>query len=301
MPWRVSARGEAGRVEVLYQGGRGRGIPVGSGGADMVSGVVERPLHAQLEGARVYDLEQPRYQGAPTFPAHEPGFVLALHRRHEPGGPEPRTSASALLVMAEHSGTHIDALCHQAERMELYGGIRVDPAVQTSRGFTRLGADGIPPLLARGVLVDLPAAGEVPRLVEAEHLRAAAEAQGAEIRPGDVVLVRTGNGARWEDRARYEAGPGMAPSASRWLAGRRPLAVGADNLAWDLPGHHDPELGCTLPGHVILLVRAGIYILENLLLEELAAAGAREFAFVCLPLKMRGATGSPVRPIAIVL
>jgi kynurenine formamidase len=55
----------------------------------------------------------------------------------------------------------------------------------------------------------------------------------------------------------------------------------------------------TLPGHVLLLVRAGIPIIENLNLEELAAAGVHEFGFVCLPLKMRGATGSPVRPIAI--
>ena len=55
----------------------------------------------------------------------------------------------------------------------------------------------------------------------------------------------------------------------------------------------------TLPGHILLLVRAGIPIIENLNLEELASAGVHEFAFVCLPLKMRGATGSPVRPIAI--
>jgi kynurenine formamidase len=261
--------------------------------------LAERPLHALLAEARVYDLEQPRFQGAPTFPAHEPGFVLALHRRHEPGGGEPRTSASALLTMAEHSGTHIDAFCHQAVHMRMHGGVAVDPAVQTSRGFTRLGADEIPPLCARGVLLDLPALGAVPHHVPAEHLARAAAAHG-EPRPGDVVLVRTGNGAHWEDRARYEGGPGIAPSASRWLAERQPLAVGADNLAWDLPDCHDPELGCTLPGHVILLVRAGVYILENLNLESLARDGVHEFAFICLPLKMRGATGSPVRPVAMV-
>lgn len=260
---------------------------------------MDRPLHALLSGARVYDLEQPRYQGAPTFPSHEPGFVLALHRRHEPGGPEPRTSASALLTMAEHSGTHIDALCHQAEDMTMHGGVRVDPAVQTSRGFTRLGADEIPPVLARGVLLDLPAHGPVPAAVGDEDLARCAEAQGTGIQPGDVVLVRTGNGAAWDDRVRYEAGPGMASSASRWLAERGPVAVGADNIAWDVPGRRDPDLGCTLPGHLILIVRRGVHIIENLMLERLAADGVREFSFVCLPLKMRGATGSPVRPIAI--
>jgi kynurenine formamidase len=81
---------------------------------------------------------------------------------------------------------------------------------------------------------------------------------------------------------------------------RKVKAVGADNMAWDVVGPKDPELGVTLPGHILLLVRAGIPIIENLNLEGLAAAKVYEFAFVCLPLKMRGATGSPVRPIAIV-
>jgi kynurenine formamidase len=75
--------------------------------------------------------------------------------------------------------------------------------------------------------------------------------------------------------------------------------VGADNLAWDVPGVRDPELG-TLPGHVVLIVRAGIHILESLDLEALAADGVGEFAFVCAPLKLRGGTGSPVRPLAFV-
>src|SRR5215210_4384893 len=101
-------------------------------------------LLAALRSARVYDLEQPRYAGAPTFPAHEPGLLLHLHRRHEPGLGEARTSASALLVMTEHSGTHIDALGHQAEDLQLHGGIGVDATVQTSAGFTRLGVEEIP-------------------------------------------------------------------------------------------------------------------------------------------------------------
>jgi kynurenine formamidase len=252
-----------------------------------------------LRAARAYDLEQPRYAGAPVFPSHEPGVLLHLHRRHEPGLGEARTSASALLVMAEHSGTHIDALCHQAENLRLHGGIEVDAGVQTPYGFTALGAETIPPLLARGVLIDV--AGEAPpapgHVVGVEELRAAA--RDVELRPGDVVLVRLGSGAWWEDRPAYEAAGGLGADASAWLVERRPLAVGADNLAWDVPGRDDPEIG-SLPGHVLLLVRAGIYIIESVYLEELASDGVREFAFVCLPLKLRGGTGSPVRPIALV-
>ena len=92
----------------------------------------------------------------------------------------------------------------------------------------------------------------------------------------------------------------MAASASYWLAERRVFAVGADNMAWDVPGVPDPELGCLMPGHLILLARRRISIIENLALEELAAAGAYRFDFVCAPLKFVGATGSPVRPVAVV-
>jgi kynurenine formamidase len=251
-------------------------------------------LSDALAGAQHYDLEQPRYAGAPVWPAHEPGVLLKLHRRHEAGLGEARTSASALLVMAEHSGTHIDALCHQAENLELHGGVRVDAQVQTPEGFTQLGIDTVPPLFARGVLLDCADAGHA---IGAEDLERAAE--GLEIGAGDVILIRTGAGALWHDPEAFLAAGGIDASGSRWCAERRPLAVGADNMAWDVPGEDDPELG-SLPGHLILLVREGIYIIEALNLEALARDGVREFAFACLPLKLRGGTGSPVRPIALV-
>ena len=151
-------------------------------------------LAGALARAKLYDLEHPRYAGAPVWPAHEPGVLLKLHRRHEPGLGEARTSASALLVMAEHSGTHIDAFCHQAENLCMHGGVEVNAQVQTPEGFTELGTDTIPPLFARGVLLDCADAGHA---VGADDLERAAE--GLEIRPGDVILVRTGTGALWED------------------------------------------------------------------------------------------------------
>jgi kynurenine formamidase len=257
-------------------------------------------LARALGAARAYDLEQPRYAGAPVFPAHEPGVLINLHRRHERDAPEARTSASALLVMAEHSGTHVDALCHQAYGGRLHGGVSVDARVQTSAGFTTLGIDTVRPLVARGVLLDVAGALGRERLepghaVSADELELAA--RGLEIAPGDVVLVRLGSGALWADRPAYEAAGGIAADGGRWLAERRPLAVGADNLAFDVPDVRDPELG-SLPCHTILIVQAGIHIVESLFLEELAADGVREFAFVCLPLKLRGGTGSPVRPVA---
>ena len=254
-----------------------------------------------IRSARVYDLEQPRYPGAPVFPSHEPGGNLFLHRRHEATAPERRTGASGVLVITEHSGTHIDALCHQAWDMEMHGGVRVDAAVQTPGGFTALGMETVAPIVRRGVLLDAARHAGMERLPAGsavEDLAAVAEAQGVEVREGDAVLVRTGSGAVWADRAAYEAGAGVGVAASRWLAERRPFLVGADNLAWDLPDRPDPELG-SVPGHVVLIVRAGIHIIESLFLEDLARDERWEFAFVCLPLKVRGGTGSPVRPIAL--
>jgi kynurenine formamidase len=256
---------------------------------------------------RVFDLEQPRTVDMPVHESHRPGYFYALHRRHEDGyRPEEgssRSGASGLIVCKEHSGTHIDALSHQADGLMLYGGVPVAGA-QTPSGFTRHGVEEIPPIVAPGVLLDVPGSLGVDELepgraVTAAELEACRAEQGISIEPGEVVLVRTGNGRHWNDRERYLAGPGMDSSASRWLAEQGVLAAGADNMAWDVIGLVDPELGA-LPGHLLLLARSGIYIIENLQLEELAAARAHRFSFICTPLKFVGATGSPVRPIALV-
>lgn len=260
-------------------------------------------LVALLRASRVFDLEHPRLPGDPVHPPHRPGTLFTLHRRHEPGGEEARTSASGMIFTAEHAGTHIDAFVHQAMHLTLYGGVHISPTVQTPTGFTQLGIDTVPPILARGVLLDLAAlhGGPLPErtLVSAADLKGARDAQGTEINEGDVVLVRTGTDTRWGNPDRYLDGPGMSGEASEWLADYHVLAVGADNVAWDLPGHVDDHLKVSLPGHAILLVQRGIYIIENLNLVDLSAARCYEFAFVCLPLKFQGGTASPVRPIAL--
>lgn len=253
----------------------------------------------------VYDLEQPRYFGAPIFPSHAPGYVYTLHRHHETGTQDIRTSASGSYYASEHSGTHIDALCHQAEELHLYGGREVNSRLQTSTGFMELGVETIEPIVTRGVLLDVARTRSIERIVAGqpithEDLEVAAQQQKVTIQPGDVVLVRTGNGAIWHDAAEYLRAGGMTGSAASWLADKHVKAVGADNVAWDEVGVVDPDVHVTLPGHLVLLVRNGIYIIENLFLEEIARDQKYEFEFVCLPLKMRGATGSPVRPIAIV-
>jgi len=255
--------------------------------------------------ARVYDLEQPRYAKAPIHPAHAPGYVYTLYRRHEEGLGEARTSASGFVYASEHSGTHIDALSHQAEDLYLHGKKKVTAQLQTATGFTELGVETITPMLSRGVLLDVARYRgvdwiEADKPITRQDLEGTCEQQKVTLRQGDVVLVRTGNGVRWQYPGGYLAGGGTSGDASQWLADLHVKAVGADNMAWDTLGVVDPDLHVSLPGHLILLVRHGIYIIENLFLEDLARDQIHEFLFVCLPLKMRGATGSPVRPIAVV-
>ncbi len=204
----------------------------------------------------------------------------------------------------EHTGTHIDAPCHQAWHGKLFGGVDAVAAV-SSRGFTQLGAETLPPLVVPAVLFDIPALRGVAvlppgDLVTAADLEAWCDREGIALEPGMALLVRTGNGRFWAQPERYLDAPGIGPDASRWLAAHQPSVVGCDTMTWDLPGLVDEELGCDLPGHVIFLVQHGIPIIENLQLEELGAHGVRRCTLVCTPLQLTGATGSPVRPLALV-
>ena len=115
-----------------------------------------------------------------------------------------------------------------------------------------------------------------------------------------MLLVRTGYGTSWNDETAYLNAAGVSKSGNIWAADQKVAAVGADNMAWDCMTDRDPETHMALFGHAHLLVTHGIHIIENLNLEELAAARQHTFGFVGIPLKFRGATGSPIRPLALV-
>ncbi|HZZ81453.1 MAG TPA: cyclase family protein [Gemmataceae bacterium] len=265
-------------------------------------------LAAQLQKARVIDLEQPRFHGMPIHPSHKPGYFYALHRRHrdtyQPEVHGPRSGASGVLTMMEHSGTHIDALCHQACGLKVFGNLESD-TIETPYGFKQLGIEHVPPLLTRGVLLDIATWKGVATLprnasIGANDLIACAGAQKVSVQKGDVLLVRTGYDTLWQDEAVYLQAAGVGKSGTLWAAEQGVVAVGADNMAWDAPLDVDPETGATLFGHIHLLTQKGIYIIENLDLRELAKLKQYEFAFVGIPLKFQGATGSPIRPLALI-
>jgi len=263
-------------------------------------------LAALAAGVRVYDLGRPLEAGIPCSPSH-PGFRLALQRRHgDRVRADGSSSANELFVSGGHVGTHVDALAHVSLHDRLHGGASASEAQRGGR-FSTHGIETMAPVVCRGVLLDVAAAKGVGCLepgygVTAADLEQTAAKAGVEVREGDAVLVRTGWGRHWDDPERYlgeELGvPGPDVSAGRWLAERRIRLTGAESVAYEqIPvgmGH------AQLPVHVLLLVEHGVHIVELLDLDRLAADGVVEFGFVLAPLKLVGATGSPVRPLAVV-
>jgi kynurenine formamidase len=187
-------------------------------------------------------------------------------------------------------GTHIDALCHFSCNGFVYGGIR--PEQDYSAGLNCHTADTIDPIVRRGVMLDL---GVLDQDAEVTPADLDGASKGVGIREGDVVLLRTGWAQRFANAASYINGvrsPGPGIDGARWLSERKIFAAGSDTVPFEKVPSSD------MPVHVHLLVNSGLHIIEVLNLEELARDGVREFLFVAAPLKLRGATGAPVRPLA---
>lgn len=261
-------------------------------------------LSALAAGVRIVDLAQPLAPDIPVSPNH-PGFRMALIRRHgDMVRPDGVSAANELIVTGGHVGTHVDALAHVSHEGRLYGGADAAAAQRGGR-FDELGIHRMPPLVCRGVLLDVAAAKGVDVLpggypITDEDLAEAAERASITIGRGDVVLVRTGWARHWRDPETYlghhSGVPGVTEAGARWLSALGIVATGADTTAYE---HIPPGAGHrVLPVHRVLLVEHGIHIIEHLNLEE--ARGLTEFMFVLAPLKIVGATGSPVRPLAVV-
>jgi kynurenine formamidase len=266
-------------------------------GAELVS------LLRSVRDGRVWELSHELFEGMPSHPRHAP-FRLELVQAHgdkyRDGG---YSAANELITMSGHHGTHIDALGHVSVYGTLFGGVPVGTAQPDRRGLRARDVAELPPFIARGVLLDVPASQgrrmlEAGEEVTAVGLAAAASYAGTTLRPGDAALIRTGWGALWPRPGFYPADgaqPGPSEEAAQWLAGQGIALAGSDTMVFErvVPGQN------AMPGHVLMLREHGIPIVEKLYLEEVAGAGVRECVLVLLPLRLRGGTGSPVRVIAI--
>jgi kynurenine formamidase len=268
---------------------------------------------------RMISLAAVRYPGMPLFPGHPPFQVLNYRTPRgirvtgaKPWGPinDAGLGYMAEYVMAtSHSGAHMDALAHMTveDDMHWYGGGNADEHL-TDFGPTYLDASAMPPFFTRGVLLDAAGQRDVACLpkgspIDAAELEAISAAEGVEVRRGDVVVIRTGYMGLWPDAEAMAAHktPGPDISAARWLLDRGVVATGTDTETYEVQPAPDPgPTGNPQPVHTLLLIQSAVYLMESLDLEALARERAYEFLFVALPLKIRGATGSMVDPVAIV-
>ena len=287
----------------------------GAASTGPVTGDLLAALALPCEG-RVFDLDSRHWRGMPVHPVH-PGFEVLTYRtprgeRNEgdlpllAGTTDKFGFISELISGTAHTGTHMDARCHitRGDRSEWYGGHSADEHLGDF-GALRDDASDLPALVVRGVLLDVCAlrgADQLPAAygVGAEDLELASKRQDVSIGPGDAILVRTGAMRAWPDMEQVDRsdGAGISLDGAEWLARHRPSALGADTGTFEVqPSGIE---GRPQPVHVHLLAERGIPLLEWVYLEELAASRHHEFLFLCLPLRIRGATASMVRPVAVV-
>lgn len=267
---------------------------------------------ASIRQGRIYDISHDVYMGAPYMPPNQTPFLIStfsswrdsIRRRRKMGATNDAGTNLERIEMTAHVGTHIDALGHFSKGEMLYNNTPAADVV-TDWGLARLGIEHVPPMITRAVLFDVAAATggahmQPGQTVTADHLKRAADAGGFAVQPGDVALIRTGWGRYYEaDNARYLQGePGIDVPAAKWLIDQGIVAIAADNMAVEvLP---NPDKGLMMPVHAYALAECGVYLVENLALEELAADRVHTGCLILLTTKIRGATGAPVRPIVMI-
>jgi kynurenine formamidase len=204
-------------------------------------------------------------------------------------------------------GTQFDGLGHVGAHINgedyFYNGNKLSEFGDTY-GLKKLGVENAGVFFTRGILLDVCALRGKDRLpagyvISPDELALCLKTTNLEIQEGDVVLIRTGHGKLWmKDNTTYGAGePGIGLAAAKFLTDKKVALIGADTWAIEAVPHERADLA--FPVHQWDLTKNGVYHLENLDLEELAASGVREFCFVFSPLRLKGATGSPGNPVAI--
>jgi kynurenine formamidase len=241
-----------------------------------------------LLGSRVYDLGRELHDGIPVFPGRYFRQTLVPNPGERLGANEVDW-AIELVTATMQVGTHLDALCHLRRGDTGHDGWSLQHDT-VPEGATRLGIETAPQFVTRGWLVDASDAGHVIGLDALD---------GIDPAPGDAVLFHTGHGRHWGDPATYLAGePGPGLAVAGWLAERGVALTGCDTWSYGpVPAEH-PDRPFEVPQR--LNVDHGIYVVENLDLDELARDAVREFVLVLTFPKLRGATAAWCTPIALV-
>lgn len=270
----------------------------------------------RVDTSRVYDLSIDYFVGMPSFQAAgDPSYQIFMS--HTPDGTivdnlngigesvnRHVCYSGDVVFMYTHTGTHIDALNHFGVDGKIYNGFTAKDHLG-SRNWTKGGVDVIPPIIARTVLLDVAKLKGVSCLddsyaITIEDIEAELRRTGLTINKGDAVFIRTGRMAFWPDGSKTLGDPpGLSLDAARWLTNQGISVIGADQECVEVgPSQHEDNW---LPGHCHFLVEAGVPMIELLNLEELSADEVNEFCVIAAPIRLRGATGAPIRPLALKL
>ena len=268
-----------------------------------------------VKTGRIYEIGQVYEKGMPMFGQRTFALLSPASPTYPPSGTN-QMVANDEFVCAEigQVGTQFDGPGHIGMRMAMadgsvedvyYNGFTGDE-MYSPYGLRALGVENVKPIVTRGVLIDVAGYKGLPNLparyeVTLADVRGALGRQGLsenDLRPGDALLFRYGWARLWKEPARYNVDPpGIGLEVARWVVSRKASMVGSDQSGTEVAPNPDP--GLSGPVHQELITKNGIFNIENLSLEELAREQAWEFLFIFTPIRYKGATGSPGRPIAI--
>jgi kynurenine formamidase len=250
---------------------------------------------AEVREGRMYDLGHVLDEHVPVFPGRyfKQTLVTTAHHANPAGGVgENQVNWITELVSGTMQlGTHLDALSHLQMADRGYGGLTVSELAGTA-GVRHLGVETVPQIVTTGWLVDVPG-------LEPGGVITPADCGDIDPSPGDAVVFHTGWGRHWDQPDTYVSGePGPGCELAQWLADRRVALTGCDTWSYGPVPPEDPERPFRVPQ--ILNIDHGVFIVENLFLDQLAADGVRRFALILTHPKLRGATGAWTSPIALV-
>ena len=285
------------------------------GTLNMMTEYSKTKVLSTIKTGKTYDLSVDYFVGMPSFHMlGDPGYQYWLtHTPHgtvvdNPNGLGEEMNKKVIytgdaISMYTHMGTHIDALNHFGLNGKIWNGFTPEEHLG-DKGWKKTGAEKIPPIIARGVLIDIAEYLGMDTLknnyrINSADLKGALKKQGVEIQKGDVVLIRTGQAQYYQDADHYlHQYPGINMEAARWLVeDKEVMLLGADNLSFEaFPSERADNW---VPVHTYLLAEKGVMFIEQMFLEELSKDKIYTFAFIAASLKLKGASGSPMRPIAL--
>jgi kynurenine formamidase len=286
-----------------------------AGGSNWITPEVVLRATQLVTTGKVYELGQIYEAGMPLFGQRT--FALTI-----PGAPTGGPFGDNMLVYHDEFlcgeigqvGTQFDGPGHIGTRMQMgdgtvqdvfYNGFTEDE-IANAYGLKKLGIENIKSFITRGVLIDIAGLYGVDALdhgyeVTVADVRGALARQGmqeSELQSGDALFFRYGWSKHWTDADKYNTDPpGIGLEVAAWLVERQPSMIGSDQWTTEVVPNPDPTL--VFPVHQEIINKAGIWNLENMVYDGLVEDGVSEFLFIFTPMRFKGATGSPARPIAI--